>query len=239
MGKSNQADKAVIMAAGMGKRMRPVTDFIPKPLIPVNGIRMIDTVIDALYENNIREIYIVVGYLKEKFGILKSKYPNLMFIENPYYQKCNNISSLYVARKHLGKCIILDGDQIIYNRGILQPEFEKSGYCSIWTDGYTDEWLQAVEGNKVISCSRNGGSHGWQLLSVSFWTEKDGMKLKELLEVEFQKKKNTRIYWDDIVMFCYPEKFDLGIRPVQAGDIIEIDSYRELIELDYSYINYG
>lgn len=235
MGSSNYADKAIIMAAGLGNRMRPVTDHIPKPLIPVNGTRMIDTAIDALHDNGIREIHIVTGYLKEKFDVLKEKYPDVDFIENPYYRTCNNISSLYVAREYLGRCIIMDGDQVIYNREVLFPQFTKSGYCSIWTEGHTDEWLQNVEGNRVVSCSRTGGSHGWQLLSISFWSEQDGIRLKGLLEFEFEKKRNTQIYWDDIAMFYYPERFDLGIRPVQRGDVVEVDSCVELIGLDGSY----
>lgn len=55
------------MAAGLGNRMRPVTLKTPKPLVKVNGIRMIDSVIHALHDNGIYEIYVVVGYLKEQF----------------------------------------------------------------------------------------------------------------------------------------------------------------------------
>ena len=57
--------RAIIMAAGIGERMKPLTLTTPKPLVVVNGVRMIDTVIDALWKNDISEIYIVVGYLKE------------------------------------------------------------------------------------------------------------------------------------------------------------------------------
>lgn len=231
----NKADKAIIMAAGMGKRLYPLTMQIPKPMITVNGVRMIDTIIDALHDNGIYEIYVVVGYLKDAFEVLTQKYKDIVLIENPYYESCNNISSLYVAREHLGKCIILDGDQIIYNKSILNPIFEKSGYCSMWTDGYTQEWLQNVENNTVLSCGRTGGSKGWQLYSVSFWGEKEGAKLRELLELEFEQNRNTDIYWDDIAMFCYPKEFDLGIRPIRKGDLIEIDSYEELVKLDDSY----
>lgn len=231
----NKADKAIIMAAGLGKRMQPITNSIPKPMIRVNGIRMIDTVIDALHENGIFEIYIVVGYLKEAFNELTNKYKDIIFIENPYYETCNNISSLYVARKHLGNCIILDGDQIIYNKDILKPEFGKSGYCSVWTDDYTEEWLQTVENDKVVSCSRTGGTQGWQLFSVSFWSLQDGERLRNLLVKEFELNHNTDIYWDDIAMFCYPKQFDLSIRKIDKGDIIEIDNYEELIALDADY----
>lgn len=230
-------ERAIIMAAGFGNRMKPVTLETPKPLVKVNGIRMIETVIEALHQNNIYEIYIVVGYLKEKFRFLE-KIDGIQLIENPYYDVCNNISSLYVAREHIKNTIILDGDQIIYNPAILSSEFDRSGYNAIWTDKQTDEWLMTVKNGIVQSCSRNGGKCGWQLYSVSRWNKEDGQKLKKHLEIEFEEKHNTQIYWDDIVMFCYPEEYQLGIKEMKADDIIEIDNLEELIEIDKSYEKY-
>ncbi|MCI9621914.1 MAG: phosphocholine cytidylyltransferase family protein [Lachnospiraceae bacterium] len=223
------------MAAGTGKRMRPITLETPKPLVKVNGVRMIDSVIQGLRINHIFEIYIVVGYQKEKFRYLEKEYPGVTLIENPYYDTCNNISSLYAARDYIEDSCILDGDQLIYNPKILKREFERSGYNCVWTDEETKEWLLTVENGIVKHCSRTGGREGWQLFSISRWSSEDGKKLKGHIEFEFEKNKNRQIYWDDVALFCFPEEYQLGIREMQYGDVVEIDDLQELIALDKSY----
>ena len=233
-----KVERAIIMAAGFGSRMSPLTLETPKPLVKVNGVRMIDTVIDALHKNGIYEIYVVVGYLKEKFYGLEKEYAGLKVIDNPYFDTCNNIASLYVARDHIENAIILDGDQIIFNSEILKPEFERSGYNSVYVENGTDEWLQQVENGIVTSCSRTGGLKGWQLYSISRWNSQDGKQLKQDLEYEFDTKQNRQIYWDDVAMFCHPEHYQLGVMPMKKEDVVEIDGLDELIEMDSSYRGY-
>lgn len=227
--------RAIIMAAGIGKRMQPLTLTTPKPLISVNNTRMIDSAINGLHKNGIFEIYIVVGYLKEQFYQLERQFPGVKIIENPYYETCNNISSLYVARDYIEEAMILDGDQIIYNPTVLQPDFDRSGYNCIWTEHETDEWLLSVENGIVKSCSRNGGKNGWQLFSISRWTSSDGKRLKKHLELEFEKNKSYQIYWDDIAIFCHANDYELGIYKMNPGDVIEIDNISELARLDHRY----
>ncbi len=231
----NQVKRAIIMAAGRGDRMRPVTLTTPKPLVPVKGLRMIDTVIRALRQNGIFEIYVVVGYLREQFFRLPEEYPGLELIENPWYDSCNNIASLFAARAHLEDCIILDGDQIIHNPAILSPEFERSGYNAVWCPGPTREWLLQVENGLIRSCSRTGGAEGWQLYSVSRWSAADGARLRRHLEIEFLEKRNRQIYWDDVALFCYPGEYQLGIREMKAADLLEIDTLAELAAEDPAY----
>ena len=229
-----KAENAIIVAAGVGERMFPITETIPKPLIEVQGKRMIESLIEALIHNDIKEIIVVVGHLKEQFDYLPEKYQNvkITLIINPYYNTCNNISSLYVAREYLGNTIITDGDIIVHNPDILHPYFEASGYCSSWAEE-TKEWLQEVdEYDYVKTCSRTGGRKGWQLYSISFWNREDSRKLCLHLEEFFEKRKVTDIYWDDIPMFYYKQEYDLKIRRINLNDLVEIDEISELEKLN-------
>lgn len=234
----NRAKRAIIMAAGLGNRMHPVTAHTPKPLVRVRGRRMIDTIISALHENGIFEIYVVVGYLKEQFLPLAEQYPGLKLLENPDYGTANNISSLYYAREHLGDSVILDGDQIIENPEILRPEFQRSCYCCRWTEEPTGEWLLSETDGVVTGCSRTGGERGWELHSVSFWTKEDGERLRKHLEYEYREQGNREIYWDDVALFCHPEAYELGIRPISGDCLVEIDSFEELCAWDESYASH-
>ena len=234
----HRVKRAIILAAGGGTRLHPLTLTTPKPLIPVNGVRMIDSIISALHKNGIFEILVVVGYLKAAFLPLEAEVEGLKLIENPWYDSCNNISSLYAAREYLGDCMILDGDQIIRTPGIFSPLFVRSGYSAAWTEEEAGEWLLTEQDGRIQRCSRSGGKRGWQLYSISRWSEEDGAKLRNHLETEFIGRKNQQIYWDDVPLFCYPEEYRLGIHPIRKEDVLEIDSLEELAAADPSYLRF-
>ena len=59
--------------------------------------------------------------------------------------------------------------------------------------------------------------------------------MNSIKTVEFEEKMNRQIYWDDVAMFCYPQEYELGIRPMQPGDVLEIDNLEELAALDKTY----
>ena len=231
----NKVEKAIILAAGKGERMLPLTKSTPKPLIEVKGQPIIEHTIEILHQKNIFDIYIVVGYLSEKFGYLSEKY-NVTLINNPLYDKCNNISSMYFAKDYLGNAVVLDGDIWITDADVIKNNFDFSGYTSVWTSQETNEWLQQTdEDGFVTSCSRTGGKNGWILYSISYWTKEDATNLREDINTEFSENKNTEIYWDDVAIFGYPEKYKLKIKAASADSFFEFDNLSELAAFDVKY----
>ena len=228
--------RAIIMAAGFGLRMGKLTAETPKPMLKVNGERMIDIIIRGLEENGIREIYIVVGYKKERFQEVIEKFPHVRLIENPYYESCNNISSIYVARDLLEECMIIEGDHYYYSPEPLAREFEHTEYNAYWTDVPTPEWVARVDATgKITEYLDQGAPSGWLLYGVSRWTAEDGRKLKRCLEREFEINQTRDCYWDCVPCLIYPEMFDIYIRETDPGAQVELDSLRELAEIDPTY----
>lgn len=232
----HKAERAIIMAAGLGQRLRPATDHLPKPMVKVNGKRMIETVIEGLQQNGIEEIHVATGYHAEAYDLIREKYPKVDFVHNPWYETRNNISSMFVVREYLHNCICVDGDNLIYHPEILDPHFEYSGYAGIEIHHETAEWLMVTDENRFVQYSTKGGNTGWQLFGVCHVSEEDGQRIRRHLEEEYLIKKNYEIWWDEIALFLYKDEFKFQVHPIHWGDIQEIDCFSELCELDPSYL---
>lgn len=105
--------RAVILAAGLGSRLRPLTDTMPKPMVEVCGRPIITTILDGLLAAGIDDITIVCGWQKEKLFPLKEKYPMLAFVENPDFAVSNNIASILCAGERIEDALVVEGDLYI------------------------------------------------------------------------------------------------------------------------------
>ena len=229
-----RADRAIIMAAGLGERMRPVTLTTPKPLVRVHGVPIIETQIRALRSHGIRDIYVVTGHLGEQFRYLEAAFPGVRLVPNPDYDRGNNITSMYHVREHLGPCVVMDGDIIIRDPEVLRPEYEHSTYCCTWFDSTSTEWIFRHDENwRVTDCLEEGGT-GWGLRSISFWTGKDARRLREQVERAYENGLRNN-YWDYVPVIAHREDYGLHIHPISDEAILEIDTFEELCREDPSF----
>ena len=104
--KERKPENAIILAAGVGKRMIPININIPKGLVIVKDEPLIERLIKQLNEKNIRNIYIVTGHLREKYSYLEDKF-NVTLINNLKYADSGNIVSLFKAKNYIDNSYII------------------------------------------------------------------------------------------------------------------------------------
>lgn len=225
--------RAVIIAAGFGSRLVPVTLNTPKPLVRVNGKRIIDGILDALLAAGIEDIVIVRGYLSEQFDQLLYKYPMIRFIENPAYNEANNISSAMCARYLLSESYVCEADLLISNPAIIKKYNYRSNFLGIKKDR-TDDWcFDVVDG--IITAQKVGGIDCYQEVGISYWDASDGRKLAEHLKATYEMPGGKERYWDQVPFLIFRDEYKVDIRECYDEDIVEIDTFRELKAIDSTY----
>ena len=136
--------RAIFLAAGFGSRLVPITLNTPKPLVLVNGKKIIETLLDACVKAQIEEIIIVTGYLNEQFEILTKKYPNIKLVYNGKYNEANNISSAYLIRDKFANSYVLESDLYLYNQDLIRKYEYHSNFLCKYVD-VTDDWCFEVK----------------------------------------------------------------------------------------------
>jgi len=225
--------RAVFIAAGFGSRMVPITLNTPKPLVRVKGVRIIDTLLDAVCAAGIEEIIIVRGYLGEQFDQLKYKYPKIQFLENPLYNEANNISSMMCARYLLQNAYVLESDLLLNNPNLVGKYQYSSNYLGVPTDR-TDDWCFETR-NGIISRVRVGGRNCHHMFGISYWSQSDGAKLAGHIKQVYEMPGGKERYWDQVPLEYFIKNYSVEVRECTFDDIIEIDTFNELKKLDETY----
>lgn len=229
-----RVERAVLIAAGFGSRMVPITLNTPKPLVRVGGRRIIDTILDAVYAAGITEVYVVRGYLGEQFDQLLYKYPTIRFIDNPLYNEANNISSMVAAKDLLQNAYVFESDLLLRNPSLITRYQDRSNYLGIPMER-SDDWCFQVKNGAIRHMGIGGEGGVWQMVGISYWTPEDGARLAEDIPATFEMPGGRERFWDEAPLTYFADRYRVYIRECSLSDVTEIDSFRELKAIDPAY----
>lgn len=225
--------KALILAAGLGTRLAPITNDIPKSLVPVNGTPILMKQIDNLYKNEVTDITIISGY---KADILErdvhEKYPGIHIIESIDYAITNNMYSAYLGRRVIGGSdfLMMNAD-VFYDASVITALLNCKSDNAIVTDieNYLEESMKVVEKNgRLVQISKTIKPE--DALGASIDVYKFSAVAGEAFFnkcAEYIEGRNELKLWSEVALNDILEEVEFKACPLE-GRWFEIDDHDDL-----------
>ena len=231
-----KVDNAIIMAAGMSSRFAPLSYEKPKGLLKVKGDILIERQIKQLQDAGIKDITIVIGYMKEQFFYLEDKF-GVKIVVNEEYYKYNNTSTLIRVTDKLKNTYICSSDNY-FTENVFEEYVYQAYYSAIYSTEETEEYCMTTgSSGRIKKVTIGGGPDTWYMLGHVYFSKEFSEKFVEILKKEYESNPITKEQlWEQLYM-RYINELDLYIRKYDESVIKEFDSLDELRQFDEHYIN--
>ena len=226
---------AILMAAGLGSRMKPLTDTVAKPLVRVGGVPLIETVLAALERRGVEDIYAVTGYKADQFGFLQANHPGLRLVYNAEFSTKNNINSVAVVAEKMASsdCFVCEADLYLPKDTVLCRDLAHSGYFAKMVKGFSDDWVFDTDDSGRITRIGKGGCDVFNMVGISYFKRPDAEKVAKAVLDDVRKPENAQLFWDEVVdRLVKRGDLDLVVHEVFPGDIVECDTVEDLKNLE-------
>lgn len=232
-----KVDNALIMAAGMSTRFVPISLERPKGLLIVKNEVLIERQIEQLQEAGVKDIVIVLGYKKESFFYLESKYNGLKIIINPEYNTKNNTHTLYLAQKHLKNTYICSSDDYFVTNPFEEYVYQ-SYYAAVHVKEKTNEWYMIPDARNNIAKVKKSGEEGDIMLGHVYWNREFSAGMVDLLNEDHLVGNYATSLWEQILTDHVRQLPPMEIKVYPKDTIFEFDSLDELRAFDDNYVNH-
>ena len=217
--------RAIILAAGFGMRMVPINLEMPKGLLEVNGEPLIERAIRQLHEVGIKEIYIVVGFMKERYEYLIDEY-GVELVVNPEYASRNNLHSVNLVREHLENVYVIPCDIWCDRNPFRRYELYSWYMVSDLVDNESN--VRVNRKMELVSVPESAGGNA--MIGICYLTKKDGGIVKTRMEELCRDQRYDGAFWEEAL---YRQgRMTVAARVVHSSDVVEINTYEQLRELD-------
>lgn len=215
---------AIILAAGFGMRMVPINLTTPKALIEVNGERLIERLITQLNEVGIKEITVVVGFMKENFEYLIDEF-GVNLVVNPDYASRNNLHSLALVSNKIHNTYIVPCD--IWCE--INPFSTTELYSWYMVSDLIEEESSVRVNRKTELVKIPEDAGGNAMIGIAYLVESEAGIVREKLK-KMDNEKYADCFWEETLY--KKDRMIVQSKVAKSLDVIEINTYEQLRDLD-------
>ena len=223
--KQKMPQRAIILAAGFGMRMVPINTEIPKGLLEVNGEPLIERIIKQLHEVGIKEIYVVVGFMKEKYEYLMDEY-GVELVVNADYAGKNNLHSMNLVREHLENAYVIPCDIWCDRNPFHRHEMYSWYMVSDLVDNESN--VRVNRKMELVTVPENAGGNA--MIGICYLIKEDADTVSKRIAVLCKDQKYDGAFWEEALY--NKNRMMIAARVVHSSDVVEINTYEQLRELD-------
>ncbi len=232
--------KAIVLAAGVGSRLRPITNKKPKALVEINGKPILHYTLEALYNNEIKDVIMCLGYkATDIISFCERNFPqiNFIFVENKDYEETNNMYSLYLAREHFDEDVFLMNADVVFDSEIITGMKKMKESCvGVDVGKYMEESMKVkVKQGKITGISKTIDSlesYG-SSIDVYKFREQDLKEIKLELETIIEKKQ-IRDQWTEVMLdsLFKQGKVLATVYDIKGNKWYEVDNFVDLAQAE-------
>ena len=223
--KQKTPQRAIILAAGFGMRMVPINTEMPKGLLEVNGEPLIERIIKQLHEAGIKEIYVVVGFMKEKYEYLMDEY-GIELVVNADYAAKNNLHSVKLVKEHLENAYIIPCDIWCDRNPFHQHEL----YSWYMVSDLVDNESNVRVNRKMELVAVPESSGGNAMIGICYLVKEDADTVAERIDELCKNQRYDGAFWEEALY--NKDRMIVAARVVHSADVVEINTYEQLREID-------